>query len=79
MSELAFENASQNFVPYTKLSQKSRMIVPTFKIDLILLTVMRYRLKYRELSDALCGHVLDHEDAIPAKKLAKSHGDTVQR
>ena len=40
---------------------------------------MRYPLNYIELSKALCGHILDHDDTIPQQKLFDSYQVTTNR
>lgn len=74
-----YDNAVQNYVSFMKLARSNTIIVPTFDIDLIWHTTMRYPLNYIELSTALCGHVLDHDDSIPSETLQQSYETTAER
>ena len=59
----------RNYVSFMKLAGKHEMIVPTFNIDLIWHTHMRFPTRYREFSKTMCGFVLDHNDSIQKDKL----------
>lgn len=79
MDIISFEQIVQNYVSFIKLGRKNTMIVPTFDIDFIWHTHMRYPFDYREFSTALCGFVLDHDDSISPQLLSDSYKDTKNR
>ena len=74
-----FDNLVQDYVSFIKLAETSRMIVPTFDIDLIWHTHMRYPAYYHEFSIGLCGFVLDHNDAIESHILSDAYQITADR
>ncbi|CAF1601638.1 unnamed protein product [Rotaria sp. Silwood1] len=62
-----------------KLARKNTIIIPTFDIDLMWHTHMRYPLSYLEFSKAVCGFVLDHDDSIAPPVLIDAYQDTADR
>ncbi|CAF1137414.1 unnamed protein product [Rotaria sordida] len=79
MNHSDFEHLVQNYVSFIKLAQKNEMIVPTFDIDLIWHTHMRYPSQYQTVSTALCGFILDHNDAIESNILTHAYQKTAKR
>ncbi len=77
--ELRFQNLVKNYVLLIKLAKTSVMIVPTFDIDLIWHTYMRFPSYYHKLSEALCGFILDHDDAIESSILTDAYQITADR
>ena len=74
-----FENFVQDYVSFLKLANKHHTIVPTFDIDLIWHTHMRYPSDYREFCENLCGFILDHDDAIESSKLKTAYKKTAEQ
>lgn len=74
-----FEPSIQKYVSFLKLARKDTRIVPTFEIDLIWHTHMRYPLRYREVTLALCGFLLDHDDSIDTQTLKDAYQKTAAR
>ncbi|CAF4168342.1 unnamed protein product [Adineta steineri] len=74
-----FEQLVQNYVLFLKLARENEMIVPTFDIDIIWHSHMRRPIHYRTVSKALCGFVLDHDDAIEQNILSNSYQKTAER
>ncbi|CAF3687059.1 unnamed protein product [Rotaria sp. Silwood1] len=64
MNRNLFEQMVQNYVSFLKLSKENEIIVPTFDIDLIWHTHMRFPSHSQKASIALCGSILDHNDFI---------------
>ncbi|CAF5138157.1 unnamed protein product, partial [Rotaria sp. Silwood1] len=79
MDRSQFEHLVQNYISFMKLAQKNHMIVPTFDIDLIWHTHMRYPSQYQSVSTALCGFILDHNDAIESNILSDAYQKTAER
>ncbi|CAF3514463.1 unnamed protein product [Rotaria sp. Silwood1] len=79
MDRSHFVHFVQNYVSFMKLAIKKEMIVPTFDIDLIWHTHMRYPSQYQTASIALCGFILDHDDAIESNTLTKVYKKTAER
>jgi len=79
VNELQFQNLVQDYVSFVKLAKKNEMIVPTFDIDLIWHTHMRYPSDYQEFSLALCGFILDHDDAIESSTLTNAYQRTADQ
>ncbi|CAF1361254.1 unnamed protein product [Adineta steineri] len=61
------------------ITRENEMIVPTFDIDIIWHSHMRRPIHYRTVSKALCGFVLDHDDAIEQNILSNSYQKTAER
>ncbi len=59
-----FHNFVQDYVLFMKSTRQNRLIIPTFDIDLIWHTHMRYPLDYHQFSTSICGFILDHDDSI---------------
>jgi hypothetical protein len=76
---LQFENYIQDYVSFVKLAKKDHTIVPTFDIDLIWHTHMRYPSDYHEFCESLCGFILDHDDAIESSKLKDAYQKTAEQ
>ncbi|CAF3110031.1 unnamed protein product [Rotaria sp. Silwood2] len=74
-----FENLVQNYISFMKLAQKNEMIVPTFDIDVIWHTHMRYPSQYQTVSIALCGFIVDHNDDIESNNLNNAYEKTAER
>jgi hypothetical protein len=74
-----FQHFVQDYVSFIKLARKNQMIVPTFDIDLIWHTHMRYPTQYHEFSQALCGFILDHDDSIETYILSDAYQITADR
>ena len=74
-----FQDLVQDFVSFMKLANSNDMIVPTFDIDLIWHTIMRNPLAYEKLSIALCGSIVDHQDAIDPGTLSDAYQKTAER
>ncbi|CAF1329833.1 unnamed protein product [Adineta steineri] len=74
-----FEQLVQNYVLFLKLARENEMIVPTFDIDIIWHSHMRRPVHYRTVSKALCGFILDHDDAIEQNILSNSYQKTAER
>ncbi len=79
VNELKFNNFVQNYVSFLKLADKNEVIVPTFEIDLICHTHMRYPLQYQQFSLTLCGFILDHDDSIESYVLTDAYQITAHR
>ncbi|CAF3325772.1 unnamed protein product [Rotaria sp. Silwood2] len=79
MDLISFEQIVENYVSFMKLARKNTMIVPTFEIDLMWHTHMRYPLSYLEFSKALCGFLLDHDDSVASSLLKDAYQDTADR
>ncbi|CAF1127650.1 unnamed protein product [Rotaria sp. Silwood1] len=79
MDRSQFEHLVQSYVSFMKLAQKNQMLVPTFDIDLIWHTHMRYPSQYQTVSTALCGFVLDHDDAIESNILQNAYQKTAEK
>jgi hypothetical protein len=77
--ELRFQSIVQDYVSFMKLAKKGEIIVPTFDIDLIWHTYMRFPSYYHKLSEALCGFILDHDDAIESSILTDAYQITADR
>ena len=75
-----FKNMVQNYVSFIKLAeQKSSLIVPTFDIDIIWHTHMRYPKKYSNDMKILCGFVLNHDDSIQKGVLNTAYQSTAEQ
>jgi hypothetical protein len=74
-----FQHMIQNYVSFIKLAQPGKNIVPTFDIDLIWHTHMRYPSAYHAASIDLCGYILDHNDSIPKNILENTYTETATR
>lgn len=75
----AFRKMVQDYVLFLKLARAKEMIVPTFDIDLLWHTHMRYPSQYRDCSIAFCGFVLNHDDSIDEKTLKQAAEKTNER
>ncbi|CAF1299943.1 unnamed protein product [Rotaria sordida] len=69
----------QNYACFMKLARQNDIIVPTFNIDLIWHTHLRYPQHYRAFSTVVCGFVVDHDDAIEANVLSDALQKTADR
>ncbi|GAV07276.1 hypothetical protein RvY_17134 [Ramazzottius varieornatus] len=76
---LYFVQLVQNYVSSLKLARKGDEIVPTFDIDLDWHSHMRRPVYYRTVSEAMCGFVLDHDDAIERNVLSNNFQKTADR
>ena len=76
--DLQFQRLIQNYVSFIKLATKKQIIVPTFDIDLIWHTHMRYPSHYHGFTRALCGFILDHNDDIQSSTLSNGYEKTAQ-
>jgi len=74
-----FEDLAENYVLFMRLARKKEMIVPTFDIDLIWHSHMRYPSHYQKCSIALCGFILDHDDSIEHDTLSDNYQKTADR
>lgn len=74
-----FEQMIENYISFMKLARKNTIIVPTFDIDIIWHTHMRYPMHYREFSSTLCGFVLDHDDSMTPEILKDAYQNTAER
>ena len=74
-----FRDLVQNFVSFMKLANSDYMMVPTFDIDLIWHTIMRDPLAYEKLCIALCGCILDHNDALDPETISDAYQKTAER
>ncbi|CAF1256041.1 unnamed protein product [Adineta steineri] len=74
-----FEQLVQNYVLFFKLARENEMIIPTSDIDIIWHSHMRRPVHYRTVSKALCGFVLDHDDAIEQSILSNNYQKTAER
>ncbi|CAF4775904.1 unnamed protein product, partial [Rotaria sp. Silwood2] len=79
MDRSQFKHLVQNYVSFMKLADKNEMIVPTFDIDLIWHTHMRYPSQYQTASTSLCGFIVDHNDAIESNTLTNAYQKTAKR
>lgn len=74
-----FRQLVQNYVSFLKLAVPGEIIVPTFDIDLIWHTHMRFPLFYQKFTISLCGFFLNHDDAIENNKLTQAYQKTADR
>ncbi|CAF2051950.1 unnamed protein product [Rotaria magnacalcarata] len=75
-----FKDLVQNYVSFIKLTEsKKSLIVPTFNIDLIWHTHMRYPHRYIHDTQILCGFVLNHDDSIEKNVLSTAYNQTAKR
>ncbi|CAF4571301.1 unnamed protein product [Rotaria sp. Silwood2] len=74
-----FEQMAQNYISFLKLAIQGEIIVPTFDIDLMWHTHMRFPSCYQRISIKLCGFVLDHNDSINNVTLADAYQKTADR
>ncbi|CAF2969868.1 unnamed protein product, partial [Rotaria sp. Silwood2] len=74
-----FEQMVQNYISFLKLAIQGEIIVPTFDIDLMWHTHMRFPAFYQRTSIKLCGFVLDHNDSINNATLADAYQKTADR
>ncbi|CAF0919783.1 unnamed protein product, partial [Adineta steineri] len=79
MNRDSFEKMVQNYVSFVKLANNNGIIVPTFEIDLIWHTYMRFPSSYQETSIALCGFLLNHDDSIEDNVLTDGYQKTADR
>jgi len=79
LNKLIFHNLVQDYVSFFKLARKNQIIVPTFDIDLIWRTHMRFPSNYQKFSKDLCGFILDHNDSIETYILADAFQITADR
>ncbi len=77
--ELRFQNLVEDYVSFVKLARKGQMIVPTFDIDLIWYTHMRYPSDYHKFSTDLCGFILNHDDSIEQSVLIDAYQTKANR
>ncbi|CAM4920349.1 unnamed protein product [Rotaria socialis] len=61
------------------LDPKNSLIVPTFNIDLIWHTHMRYPRRYIHDTQILCDFVLNHDDSIEKNVLSAAYNQTTKR
>ncbi|CAF2154528.1 unnamed protein product [Rotaria magnacalcarata] len=73
MNQSFFEKCIQNYVRFLKLAREGEMIVPTFDIDLIWHTHMRFPSSYGKICTSLCGFFLDHDDSIDSGTLTDAY------
>ncbi|CAF1325770.1 unnamed protein product [Adineta steineri] len=69
----------QNYVSFVRLANNNGIIVPTFEIDLIWHTHMRFPSSYQETSKVLCGFLLNHDDPIEENVLSDRYQKTADR
>ncbi|CAF1472414.1 unnamed protein product, partial [Rotaria sordida] len=74
-----FEQMVQNYISFLKLAKKGELIVPTFDIDLIWHTHMRFPISYQNTSKALCGFLLDHNDSLEKDILVDAYQKTAEQ
>ncbi|CAF3620771.1 unnamed protein product [Rotaria sp. Silwood1] len=74
-----FEQMVQNYISFLKLAKIDEIIVPTFDIDLIWHTHMRFPLSYQNTSKALCGFLLDHDDSLENDILVDAYQKTAEQ
>ena len=74
-----FEQLVQNYVSFLKLARKNEMIIPTYDIDLVWHSHMRRPVHYQTCCLAMCGFVLDHDDAIEKHALSDNYQKTADR
>ncbi|CAF1274545.1 unnamed protein product [Rotaria magnacalcarata] len=79
MSPMKFREIVENYILFMKLARKNAIIVPTFDIDLMWHTHMRYPLNYFQFSKQLCGFLLNHDDSITPQVLNDAYKDTAER
>ncbi len=79
MSRETFKRMLQNYLSFMKLAKQNELIVPTFEIDLIWHTHMRFPSSYQIISTALCGFLLDHDDSIQNGILIDAYQKTADR
>jgi hypothetical protein len=79
LGELRFQNLVQNYVSFVKFVIEGQLNVPTFDIDLIWHTHMRYPSDYHEFSKAVCGFILDHDDSIEKSALRDAYQKIADR
>lgn len=79
MNSISFERMVENYMSFIKLAQQNTIIVPTFDIDLMWHTHMRYPLNYFHFSIALYGSILDHNDSLDPQILKNAYQDTAAR
>ncbi|CAF3588088.1 unnamed protein product [Rotaria sp. Silwood1] len=63
----------------TQQAKIDEIIVPTFDIDLIWHTHMRFPLSYQNTSKALCGFLLDHDDSLENDILVDAYQKTAEQ
>ena len=59
-----FETMILNYFSFLRLAKSKQVIVPTFDVDLIWHTHMRYISEYSLVTMILCNFLLDHDDSI---------------
>jgi hypothetical protein len=79
LDKLYFQNLVQNYISFIKLAEKGQTIIPTFDIDLIWHTHMRFPSRYQEFSTGLCGFILNHDDSIESNILTDAYKKTADR
>jgi hypothetical protein len=79
MTRPIFEDMVQKYLSFLKLAKQNELIVPTFEIDLIWHTHMRFPSNYQIVSTALCGYLLDHNDSIEKRILDDAYRKTADR
>jgi hypothetical protein len=77
--EFIFQHLIRDYVSFVKLSRKYQLIVPTFDIDLIWHTHMRYPSDYYKFSTAICGFILNHDDCIEQYLIIDVYQTTADR
>ncbi|CAF1579869.1 unnamed protein product [Rotaria magnacalcarata] len=60
-------------------ANKDTIIVPTFDVDMIWHTHMRYPMNYLEFSTVLCELLFDHHDSIVSTILTDAYRDTAEQ
>ncbi|CAF4243823.1 unnamed protein product, partial [Rotaria sordida] len=79
MNQNSFAQMVQNYVLFLKLAKKDEIIVPTFDIDLIWHTHMRFPSFYQKASIVLCGFLLDHDDSLENDTLVDAYQKTAEQ
>ncbi|CAF2896828.1 unnamed protein product [Rotaria sp. Silwood2] len=74
-----FEQMVQNYISFLKLAKIDEIIVPTFDIDLIWHTHMRFPFSYQNMSKAICGFLLDHGDSLENDILGDADQKTAEQ
>jgi hypothetical protein len=79
LNKSIFHDLVQDYVLFFKLARKNQIIVPTFDIDLIWRTHIRFPSNYHEFSKGLCGFILDYDDPVETYVLADAYQITADR
>ena len=64
LNRAKFRNLVNDYYIFVQSAKQGETIVPTFDVDLIWHTHMRYPLDYQNFSKIICGFILNYDDSI---------------